>query len=48
MQFMAQRNMEIDMEKLSGADYDEKSPERNNSRYGYREREWYSKAGSVS
>ena len=38
VQFMAQRLMELDVEARCGAGYDEKSPERINSRNGYRER----------
>jgi transposase-like protein len=36
VQFMAQRLMELDVEGRCGAGYDEKSPERLNSRNGYR------------
>ena len=38
VQFMAQRLMEIDVDGRCGAGYDEKSPERLNSRNGYPER----------
>jgi putative transposase len=47
VQFMAQRLMELDVEQRCGAGYDEKSPERLNSRNGYRERAWDTRAGSV-
>ncbi len=47
VQFMAQRLMELDVEGRCGAGYDEKSPERLNSRNGYRERTWNTRAGSV-
>ena len=47
VQFMAQRLMEIDVEGRCGAGYDEKSAERLNSRNGYRERTWDTRAGSV-
>jgi putative transposase len=47
VQFMAQRLMDIDVEARCGAGYDEKSPERINSRNGYRERTWDTRAGSV-
>jgi putative transposase len=47
VQFMAQRLMEIDVEGRCGAGYDEKSAERTNSRNGYRERTWETRAGSV-
>ena len=40
VQFMAQRLMELDVEGRCGAAYDEKNPERLNSRNGYRERTW--------
>ena len=47
VQFMAQRLMELDVEARCGAGYDEKNPERLNSRNGYRERAWETRAGSV-
>lgn len=47
VQFMAQRLMELDVESRCGAGYDEKSPERLNSRNGYRDRLWQTRAGSV-
>lgn len=47
VQFMAQRLMEIDVEGRCGAGYDEKSPERLNSRNGFRDRTWETRAGSV-
>ena len=47
VQFMAQRLMELDVEGRCGAGYDEKSAERINSRNGYRERTWDTRAGSV-
>ena len=48
VQFMAQRLMELDVEGRCGAAYDEKSPtERLNSRNGYRERTWDTRAGSI-
>jgi putative transposase len=37
VQFAAQRLMEMEAETLCGAGYDEKNPERINSRNGYRE-----------
>jgi putative transposase len=45
VQFMAQRLMDI--EGRCGADYDEKNTERLNSRNGYRDRTWDTRAGSV-
>ena len=47
VQFMAQRLMEIDVEGRCGAGYDEKSTERVNSRNGFRDRTWETRAGSV-
>lgn len=47
VQFMAQRLMELDVEGRCGAGYDEKSPDRLNSRNGYRDRLWETRAGSV-
>jgi putative transposase len=47
VQFMAQRLMELDVEARCGAGYDEKNAERLNSRNGYRERAWDTRAGSV-
>src|SRR5262245_54754853 len=46
VQYMAQRLMELDVEGRCGAGYDEKSPERLNSRNGYRERTWETRGGS--
>ena len=49
VQFMAQRLMELDVEGRCGAAYDEKNPaERLNSRNGYRERQWNTRAGTVA
>ena len=47
VQFMAQRLLDMDVESLCGAGYDEKSAERLNSRNGYRERAWETRAGAV-
>ena len=47
VQFMAQRLMEIDVEARCGAGYDEKSAARLNSRNGYRDRTWDTRAGTV-
>ena len=48
VQFMAQRLMELDVEARCGAGYDEKAPAaRLNSRNGYRERSWDTRAGTV-
>ena len=47
VQFMAQRLMDIDVEGRCGASYDEKSAERTNSRNGYRDRTWETRAGAV-
>ncbi len=47
MVHMAQRLMEIDVEGRCGAGYDEKSAARLNSRNGYRDRTWDTRAGTV-
>ena len=47
IQYVAQRMMELDTESLCAAAYGERSPERANSRNGYRERLWQTRAGSV-
>jgi putative transposase len=48
VQFMAQRPMEIDVEGRCGAAYDEKAPgARLNSRNGYHDRTWETRAGTV-
>lgn len=47
IQYAAQRMMEMDAENLGAAGYGEKSRERMNSRNGYRERLWETRAGSV-
>ena len=47
IQYVAQRMMDMDVESLCAAGYAERSPERLNSRNGYRERLWDTCAGSV-
>ena len=47
IQFVAQRLMELDVETLCGAGYGERSAERANSRNGYRERVWETRAGAI-
>jgi putative transposase len=47
IQYVAQRLMEFDTEGLCAAAYGERSAERANSRNGYRERLWQTRAGSV-
>src|SRR5271170_7186914 len=47
IQFVAQRMMEMDAESLCAAAYGERSPDRANSRNGYRERLWETRSGSV-
>jgi putative transposase len=47
IQYVAQRMMEMDAEGLCAAAYGERSPERLNSRNGYRERLWETRAGSI-
>ena len=48
VQFMAQRLMDMDVESLCGAGYDEKSAERLNSRNGFRDRSWETRTGTVA
>jgi putative transposase len=48
IQYVAQRLMDLDVEALCGAPYGERSPERVNSRNGYRERVWDTRAGTVA
>jgi putative transposase len=47
VQFVAQRLMDMDVESLCAAAYGERSLERANSRNGYRERAWDTRAGTV-
>ncbi len=47
VQFAAQRLMDMEAETLCGAGYDEKNPQRLNSRNGYRDRSWETRAGAV-
>jgi putative transposase len=47
IQFVAQRLMEMDVEGLCAAGYGQRHPERANSRNGYRERGWETRAGTV-
>ena len=47
VQFAAQRLMDMEAETLCGAGYDVKNPERLNSRNGYRDRSWETRAGTV-
>jgi putative transposase len=47
IQYVAQRMMEMDAEGLCAAAYGERSPELLNSRNGYRERLWETRAGSI-
>jgi putative transposase len=47
IQFVAQRMMEMDVEGLCAAGYGERSANRANSRNGYRERAWDTRAGTV-
>ena len=46
--FVAQRLMDMDVESLCGAGYDEKSPQRINSHNGDRERAWDARADSLA
>ena len=47
IQFVAQRLMDLDVQTLCGAAYGERSAERANSRNGYRERVWETRAGAI-
>ena len=47
IQYVAQRLMDLDLEGLCGAGYGERSADRTNSRNGYRERLWDTRAGTV-
>jgi len=47
IQFVAPRMMEMDAESLCAAAYGERTVDRQNSRNGYRERLWETRAGSV-
>ena len=47
IQYVAQRLMDMDVEGLCSAAYGERSAERVNSRNGYRDRQWDTRAGSV-
>src|SRR5262245_7443654 len=47
IQYVAQRMMDLDAEGRCGAAFGERSPERTNSRNGYRDRLWETRAGSV-
>jgi len=47
IQYVAQRMMEMDAEGLCAAAYGARSPDRANSRNGYRDRTWDTRAGSV-
>jgi len=47
LQFIAQRLMDCDVEGLCGAPYGERGVPRENSRNGYRERRWETRAGAI-
>lgn len=47
IQYVAQRMMEMDAEGVCAAAYGERSPDRANSRNGYRDRLWETRAGSI-
>src|SRR5471032_557040 len=47
LQFALQRLMEMDVEALCKAAYGERSDERINSRNGYRDRAWKTRAGTI-
>ena len=45
---IVERVMQFDVENLCAASYGERTPERQNSRNGYRERLWETRAGSIA
>lgn len=45
--FAAQRLMELETDPVCGAGHGERSPERTNQRNGFRDRDWYTRAGTV-
>jgi putative transposase len=47
LQFVTQRMMDLDVEGLCGAPYGERGVPRENSRNGYRDRLWETRAGSI-
>jgi putative transposase len=47
LQHVAQRLMDFEIEQRTGAEYGERTPERSNSRNGYRERLWETRAGAI-
>ena len=47
VQFLAQRLMEADVEGRCGAGYGERDVDRENSRNGYRDRRWDTRAGTI-
>ena len=44
---VAQRLMDFEIEQRTGAEYGERTEERSNSRNGYRDRLWETRAGSI-
>jgi transposase-like protein len=47
MTYVANRMMDLDVEALTGAAYNERSADRSNQRNGYRERDWHTRAGTI-
>jgi putative transposase len=46
-QNVAERLMEFEVEQRTGAEHGERTPDRSNSRNGYRDRLWETRVGSV-
>jgi putative transposase len=47
LQHVAQRLMDFEIEQRTGAEYGERTADRNNSRNGYRDRLWDTRAGAI-
>ena len=47
MTYVANRMMDLDVDTLTGAAYNERFADRSNQRNGYRERDWHTRAGTI-